>query len=118
MSKFDVKALKQKAFASDDVTYDSIPIEEWGGDEYPVKTLVGGDLKKVMAHQNDPIRMTIMSVVYGCVTEDGERVFDNEQEAVAMFETKKGFSAISKLSKKIMEISGITGKANTDAKNA
>jgi len=116
VSKFDVKALKQKALQSDDIVYDSVYIEKWDA-EFPVKTLVGADLKAVMKHRNDPIRMAILAVVYGCVTQDGERVFDDEREAVAVFETQKGMSEITQLSTKILEISGLAGDSVAEAKN-
>lgn len=113
---FDVKALKQKALQSDDIVYDSVYIEKWDA-EFPIRTLTGADLKAVMKHRNDPIRMAILAVVYGCVTPDGERVFDDEREAVAVFETQKGLAEITQLSTKILEISGLSDKAVTEAKN-
>lgn len=116
VKQFDVRALKQKALASDDIVYDSVYIEKWDA-EFPVKTLVGADLKAVMKHRDDPIRMAILAVVYGCVTPDGERVFDNEREAVATFETSKGIAEITQLSKKILEISGLGNESSAQAKN-
>lgn len=114
--KFDVKALKQKALQSDDVVYDTFYVKKWDA-EFPIKTLVGADVKAVMKHRDDPIRSAILAVVYGCVTPDGERVFDNEREAVAAFETTKGIGEITQLAKRIMEISGLSDIAVSEAKN-
>jgi hypothetical protein len=115
VKKFDVAALRKKALESDDIVYDSIYVDSWGG-EYPVKTLAGLDFKTVMKAKDDPIRMAILAVVFGCVTPDGERVFNDTHEAVAIME-KKGVKAITEVSAKILEISGLGEKAVDNAKN-
>jgi hypothetical protein len=113
--QFDVKALRQKALDSDDVKYDSIYIAEWDA-ELPVRTLTTPAIKKLMKQKDDEVRMMILAVLYGCVTQEGESVF--EENDLAVFESdKKSFSPITKLGTKIMEISGLNDQAKVAAKN-
>jgi hypothetical protein len=112
--KFDVKALRQKVIASDDVQYDVVYVDKWDA-ELPVKTLVGNDLKRVMQYKDDPIRMTILAVLYGCVTQEGEKVF--EEQDLAVFETRKGLGEISEVAKRIFELSGLNDAAAKQVKN-
>ena len=115
MSKFNVKELREKVMSTDDVQYDTVYVKKWDV-ELPVRTLKGADLKKVMKHQDDPIRMTCLAVIYGCVTEDGEAVFTEKD--LAAFESKKSFKAVSEVAKRIFELSGLDEKAVEEAKNA
>lgn len=112
--KFDVKALRQKVLSTDDVVYDSFYVEEWDA-ELPIKTLGAQELKKLMKYKDDEIRMTILAVLYGCKTKDGEAVF--EETDLAQFENEKAFGPIAALGTKILEISGLGAKAKADAKN-
>jgi hypothetical protein len=112
--KFDVKALRQKVLNTDDVIYESFFVEEWDA-ELPIKTLGAPELKKLMKYKDDEIRMTILAVLYGCKTKDGEAVF--EETDLAQFENGKAFGPIAKVGKKIMEISGLGEKAKSEAKN-
>ncbi|MGM0836045.1 MAG: hypothetical protein ACQEV7_07800 [Bacillota bacterium] len=113
--KFDVKALREKVLSTDDVKYESFYVEEWDA-ELPVKTLTAPEIKKLLVHKNDEIRMMILAVLYGCKTKDGEAVF--EETDLAAFETKKSFGPIAKIGKRIMELSGLSEKAIVDAKKA
>jgi hypothetical protein len=113
--KFDVKAIREKVLGTDDVVYKTVYVDEWET-EVPIKTLTAPELKEIMKHKNDEIRVAILAVLYGCVTEDGERVF--EREDLAIFETKKSFGPIAKLSAEIMKISGLGENAVKDAKNS
>lgn len=116
MSKvFDVKAIREKVVASDDVQHDAVYVKEWDA-ELPVRTLMGDDLKKVMKYQDDPIRMTCLAVIYGCVTQEGEKVF--VETDLAMFEKGKSFKAITHVAKRIFELSGLDEQAAEQAKNA
>lgn len=113
--KFDVKAIRQKVLASDDVKYDTVYVEEWDT-EIPVKTLTGADLKKVMkAGKDDHVRMTILAVLYGCETPEGEKVF--EEADLAVFENKKSIKEIAQLAKRIFELSGLTEDMQQQVKN-
>lgn len=112
--KFDVKALRQKVLAADDVVYDTFYVEEWDA-ELPIRTLAAPDLKKIMKYQDDPIRMAILSVLYGCKTKEGEAVF--EETDLAKFEGEKAFGPVARLGEKIMSISGLSGDQAKEAKN-
>lgn len=112
--KFDVKALRQKVLSTDDVVYDTHFVEEWDA-ELPIKTLGANELKKIMKYQDDPIRMSILAVLYGCKTKEGESVF--EETDLAQFENGKAFGPVARLGGKIMAISGLGEGATKEAKN-
>lgn len=114
MTKFDVKALREKVLASDDIKYDEVYVEEWDV-TLPVKTLAGAEMKKVMKFQDDNIRMMILAVLYGCKTREGEAVF--EEKDLAKFEADKAFGPIVKVAERVLELSGFNGEAVKDAKN-
>jgi hypothetical protein len=112
--KFDVKALRQKVLSSEDVIYEALYVKEWDA-ELPIKTLTAPELKKLMKQKDDHIRMTILAVLYGCKTREGEAVF--EEADLAKFESDKSFGPVAKLGKRIMEISGLNEGADQAAKN-
>jgi hypothetical protein len=112
--KFDVKALRQKVLSTDDVVYDTVFIEEWDV-ELPIRTLGAQELKKITKFQDDPIRMSILAVLYGCKTKEGEAVF--EETDLVKFETEKAFGPVARLGERIMEISGLGAQAVKEAKN-
>lgn len=113
--KFDVKALREKVMSTDDVIYDSVYVEQWDT-ELPVKSLTAPELKKLRKHKDDEIRMMILAVLHGCVTKEGEKVF--EETDLAQFESgKKSFAPITAIANKVLEISGLAPKADKDAKN-
>lgn len=114
VKKFDVAALRQKVIASDDVKYDSVYVEAWDAD-LPVRTLTAADMKKVMKHKDDQVRMMILAVLYGCETEAGEKVF--REEDLAIFENKKGIKEIGAVANKILELSGMSEGADKEVKN-
>ncbi len=113
-NKFDVKALREKVLNNSDVVYDSVYVKEWDV-ELPIRTIPTADLKKIMKHQDDQVRMAILGVLYGCVTQEGEKVFEDTD--LAKFETEKSFGPVAKLSKEIFEISGLSETAVDEAKN-
>lgn len=114
MSKFDVKALREKVMASDDIIYDEVYVEEWDV-TLPIKTISPNDLKKVAQFQNDPIRSAILAVIYGCKTPDGEAVFTDTD--LAKFESEKSIGPIMKVAEAIFDISGYSEGAEKEAKN-
>jgi hypothetical protein len=111
--KFDVKALREKVLSTDDVVYTDFYVEQWDA-ELPIKTLTAPEIKKLLKYKDDEIRMTILAVLYGCKTREGESVF--EETDLAKFETEKSFGPIAELGAKILEISGLGKKAVVDAK--
>ena len=114
MSKFDVKALREKVMASDDIKYGEVYVEEWDV-TLPIRTLPAVDLKKAMKYKDDPIRMASLTVIYGCKTREGESVFTETD--LAAFEAEKSFGAITAISDAIFEMSGFGDKAVVEAKN-
>ncbi|WP_181349388.1 hypothetical protein [Thalassobacillus sp. CUG 92003] len=113
-NKYDVKALREKVMASDDIKYDEVYVKEWDA-TLPVKTLSAGEMKQVMKYKEDETRMMMLAVVYGCKTEEGEAVFTEKD--VAKFEAEKSFGALMRIGEKIFDISGFDGKAENEAKN-
>lgn len=114
MSKFDVKALREKVLATDDIQYDEVFVKEWDV-TLPVKTLASTELKQVMKYQKDQVRMLNLAVIYGCKTKEGEAVF-NEKD-LAVLEAEKSFGAIQTIAERVLEMSGFYDKAEEDAKN-
>lgn len=112
--QFDVKALREQVMSNDDVRNDTVYVKAWDA-ELPVRTLMGADLKKVMKHREDPVRMTCLAVIYGVVTPDGEYVF--KETDLAKFETDKSFKAVTEVAKRIFELSGLDDSAVDEAKN-
>lgn len=113
MAEFNVKELRDKVMASDDIQYETVYVKEWDVD-LPVKTLSSAELKKVMKHKEDEIRMSILAVIYGCKTKDNEAVF-NEKD-LAKFEAEKSFGAIQTVAEKVLEISGFGANADGEVK--
>ena len=114
MTKFDVKALRDKVMASDDIKFDEVFVPEWDV-TLPVKTLSASEMKKVMKYQDDSIRMMILAVLYGCKTKEGEAVFDEKD--LAQFEANKAFGPITKVATKVLELSGFDEETVKDSKN-
>lgn len=114
MSKFDVKALREKVMASDDIKHGEVYVAEWDV-TLPVRTLPALDLKKVMKYKDDAVRMAALSVIYGCKTKDGESVF--AETDLAKLEAEKSFGAIQTISGKVFELSGFGDGMVDDAKN-
>lgn len=113
MANFDVKAIREKVMASDDIKFDEVYVKEWDI-SMPVKTLASKDMKKVMEYREDLLRMQALAVIYGCVTEDGEKVFKDED--LAKLENEKSIGAITTIAEKVFEISGLDDKAVDEAK--
>lgn len=114
MSKFDVKALRDKIMSTDDIQYDEVYVKEWDV-TLPVKTLASAELKQVMKYREDQMRMLNLAVIYGCKTSDGEAVFNATD--LAKLEAEKSFGAIQTIAGKVLEMSGFYDKADEEAKN-
>jgi len=111
---YDIKALREKVMASDDIQHGEVHVDEWGV-TLPIATLSAADMKEVMKFQKDTVRMMILAVLYGCKTPDGQNVF--EKEDLAEFESNKAFGPIAKVAERVLELSGFDDKAVDDAKN-
>jgi hypothetical protein len=114
MTKFDVKALRDKVMGSDDIQYEEVYVKEWDT-TLPVKTLAASELKQVMKYQKDQVRMLVLAVIYGCKTKGGEAVFKDTD--LAVLEAEKSFGAIQTIAEKVLEMSGFYDKAEDEAKN-
>lgn len=114
MTKFDVRALREKVLATDDIKYDEVEVKEWDV-VLPIKTLSSAEMKKVMKTKDDNIRMMILAVLYGCKTREGEAVF--EEKDLAKFESEKAFAPIAKVASRILELSGMSEETVSDSKN-
>lgn len=112
--KFDVKALREKVLASNDIQYDEVFVEEWDV-TLPVKTLSSLEMKEVMKYQQDTVRMTIIALLAGCKTKEGEAVFLKTD--LAALEAEKSLNPIMKVAEKILDMSGFNGDSFKDAKN-
>jgi hypothetical protein len=117
-NKFDVKELRQKALATDDIKNDVVYVEEWDA-EFPVQSLKAKDLKAVLTQSKngkgdrDEIRLMCLAVLYGCRTPEGERIFTDDD--LAQFENTKAAKPIMTIGAKIMDISGFNEKAKEEA---
>lgn len=111
-TKFDVRLLREKIMAHDDIKTDEVYVKEWDV-TLPVRTVASSDLKKVMKYKDDPIRMSALAVIYGCKTKDGDAVF--AESDLAKFESEKSFGAIQTISEKVLALSGFGDKVVGEA---
>ncbi|MBQ6480528.1 MAG: hypothetical protein IJI45_05375 [Anaerolineaceae bacterium] len=92
-------------FAAEDFNYADVECPEWGG-TVRVRSLSGGQrsviTQRVQVKETEELEELL--TVMGVVNEDGARIFTNKDiEALK----KKSNAPISRIAKKIMEISGI-----------
>ena len=95
----------ESILAAEDFCYADVECPEWGG-TVRVRSLSGGQrsviTQRVQVKETNELEELL--VVMGVVNEDGARIFTNEDiEALK----KKSNAPISRIAKKIMEISGI-----------
>ncbi|GMK47655.1 hypothetical protein PghCCS26_47850 [Paenibacillus glycanilyticus] len=121
-TKFDVKALRDKALQTDDIKNGSVYVEEWDAD-FPVRSLTGKGLKDVLTKsknakgERDEIRMSLLAAIVGCADETGARVFDDTD--LAVFESdSKSAAPILKIGKAVLDLSALGNNAQTDAKKS
>ncbi|TCM89600.1 hypothetical protein EV294_11265 [Paenibacillus sp. BK033] len=121
-TKFDVKALREKALQTDDIKHGSVYVEEWDA-EFPVRSLSGKGLKDVLTKsknakgERDEIRMSLLAAIVGCADETGTRVFDDTD--LAVFESdSKSAAPILKIGKAVLELSALSDGAKADAKKS
>lgn len=114
MAKFDVAVLRETVLASDDIVYDEVYVKEWDV-TLPIRTIPSKDLKKLTKYSEDPVRVAVLAVIYGCKTPEGESVF--KETDLAKMEEDKSFGAIQTVAEAVMNISGYSDKAVVEAKN-
>lgn len=106
----------ESILAAEDFCYADVECPEWGG-VVRVRSLSGGQrsliTQRVQAQDTDELEELL--TVMGVVDEDGNRIFTNKDIDLLK---KKSNTPISRIAKKIMEISGIgnAGEAVEDAK--
>lgn len=102
--------------SADDFRYEDVECPEWGG-TVRVRSLSGGQrsviTQRVQGKETEDLEELL--TVMGCVDETGNRIFTNKDIEKLQ---KKSNAPISRISKKIMELSGIgnAGEAVEDAK--
>ena len=101
---------------AEDFRYEDVECPEWGG-TVRVRSLSGGQRSVITQRVQDKATEDLeeLLVVMGCVDETGNRIFTNKDIEKLQ---KKSNAPISRISKKIMELSGIgnAGEAVEDAK--
>lgn len=102
--------------SADDFRYEDVECPEWGG-TVRVRSLSGGQRSVITQRVQDKETEDLeeLLTVMGCVDETGNRIFTNKDIEKLQ---KKSNAPISRISKKIMELSGIgnAGEAVEDAK--
>ena len=101
--------------AADDFQYADVDCPEWGG-VVRVRSLSGGQRSVITQRiqSKDTENLEELLVIMGCVDENGNRIFTNAHMDALK---KKSNSPIQRISKKIMELSGI-GTAEEKLKEA
>ena len=99
----------ESILAAEDFKYADLEIPEWGG-LVRIRSLSGGQRSIInqRVQEKNTEDLEELLVVMACVNEDGGRIFTN-QDIPAL--KKKANSAITRIAKKIMEISGIGNEA-------
>lgn len=105
--------------AAEDFNYTDVECPEWGG-SVRVRSLSGGQRSVITQRVQDKNLddMEELLVIMACVDEDGNRIFTNKDLAALK---KKSAAVISRIAKKIMELSGIgneNDKVNAAKKNS
>src|SRR5690606_22441453 len=110
--KFDVKALREKVLATDDIQHDESYIEEWDV-TLPIRTISSANLEEIIKYRDDRIRFATLAVSYGCVTEDDEQVF--KETDLAKVAQEKYFGVIQRIAERALELSGFSDKEVDEA---
>ena len=102
MSKF---LTAESILKDEDFSYAELEIPEWGG-SVRLRSLSGGQRSIInqRVQARDLENLEEMLTVMGCVDEDGNRIFTNKDIDALK---KKSNAPITRIAKKIMEISGI-----------
>lgn len=105
----------ESILAADDFQYADVDCPEWGG-VVRVRSLSGGQRSVITQRiqSKDTENLEELLVIMGCVDENGNRIFTNAHMDALK---KKSNSPIQRISKKIMELSGI-GTADEKLKEA
>ena len=95
---------KNAILTADDLRYDTVDCPEWGG-EVRVRGLTAYEQSCISKLINDEKRneVTLKVVQFGCVDEDGERIFSADD--IKQLATKS-FVVVDRLGKRILRLTG------------
>lgn len=100
----------ESILAAEDFKYAEVECPEWGG-TVRVRSLSGGQRAQITQRVNDKQldELDELLAVMACVDEDGSRIFTNKDIASLK---KKSAAVVTRIAKKILEISGVGNEAN------
>jgi hypothetical protein len=95
---------KQSVLSVDDFQYDTVPCPEWGG-EMRVRGLTAAEQSLVYKRYKDDKTedFDVIVCIMGCVDENGERIFTNEDKQALR---QKSFAVLDRIAKKIIQLTG------------
>ena len=96
---------KSQILAADDQRFDSVSCPEWGGD-VRVRGLTAYEQSYIAKLVGDEKKneVTLKVVQFGCVDEDGTKLFTADDMAVLK---TKSYAVIERLGKRILELTGL-----------
>ena len=99
----------ESILAAEDFKYAEVACPEWGG-TVRVRSLSGGQRAQITQRVNDKQldELDELLPVMACVDEDGSRIFTNKDIASLK---KKSAAVVTRIAKKVLEISGIGNEA-------
>ena len=99
----------ESILAAEDFKYAEVECPEWGG-IVRVRSLSGGQRAQITQRVNDKQldELDELLAVMACVDEDGSRIFTNK-DIVSL--KKKSAAVVTRIAKKVLEISGIGNEA-------
>jgi hypothetical protein len=99
----------ESILAAEDFKYAEVECPEWGG-TVRVRSLSGGQRAQITQRVNDKQldELDELLAVMACVDEDGSRIFTNKDIASLK---KKSAAVVTRIAKKVLEISGIGNEA-------
>ena len=99
----------ESILAAEDFKYAEVDCPEWGG-TVRVGSLSGGQRAQITQRVNDKQldELDELLAVMACVDEDGSRIFTNKDIASLK---KKSAAVVTRIAKKVLEISGIGNEA-------
>ena len=104
---------KSQILAADDQRFDSVSCPEWGGD-VRVRGLTAYEQSYIAKLVGDEKKneVTLKVVQFGCVDEEGEKMFTADDMAVLK---TKSYAVIERLGKRILELTGLGDQDEIEA---
>ncbi len=103
---------KQSVLSVDDFQYDTVPCPEWGG-EMRVRGLTAAEQSLVYKRYKDDKTedFDVIVCIMGCVDENGERIFSNEDKP---WLRQKAFAVLDRIAKRIISLTGDTDQESIE----